>query len=137
MQPGLKPDTSFDCSESNMNRAPHNESTPGFRSRILKNTLASYISIIADLLIALLLIPFMIGHLGDADYGLWILVSAVVAYDSLLDFGIASAITKYVAEYRVLGRSKKILMTTCSISYHIDRHCSRRPYVCTALRILR
>jgi O-antigen/teichoic acid export membrane protein len=75
-----------------------------YRWRILVNVAAGYISKTADLVIALLLIPFMVGYLGDPDYGLWILVGSVVAYGSLLDFGIAAAVTKYVSEYRVLNK---------------------------------
>jgi O-antigen/teichoic acid export membrane protein len=34
---------------------------------------------------------------------MWVLVGSLVSYGSLLDFGIASAITKYVAEFRARG----------------------------------
>jgi O-antigen/teichoic acid export membrane protein len=47
-----------------------------------------------------LLTPFILQQLGKSTYGLWALVGSVVGYGSLLDLGIGSAITKYVAEYR-------------------------------------
>ena len=50
-----------------------------------------------------LLTPFMLQKLGPTEYGLWVLVSAVVAYSSLLDLGIGSAVTKYVAEHGARG----------------------------------
>ena len=89
---------------------PDNKNSPsaaktytGSNGRVLINVTASYISKFADLLIALLLIPFMVANLGDTDYGLWILVGSVVAYGSLLDFGVGSAVTKYISEYRARG----------------------------------
>lgn len=52
------------------------------------------------------LTPFILHHLGVAAYGLWIVVGSVVAYGSLLDFGIAGAVTRFVAQYRALGDTK-------------------------------
>lgn len=92
---------------------PDNKNSPsaaktytGSNGRVLINVTASYISKFADLLIALLLIPFMVANLGDTDYGLWILVGSVVAYGSLLDFGVGSAVTKYISEYRARGTTE-------------------------------
>jgi O-antigen/teichoic acid export membrane protein len=75
-----------------------------FRERLTTNSVLAITSKVANLLIAFLLVPFIVGHLGDADYGLWILLGAIVAYGALADFGIASALTKYVSEYGSLGR---------------------------------
>jgi O-antigen/teichoic acid export membrane protein len=77
------------------------------RRRVLINAVAGYISKGSDLIISLLLIPFMVARLGDADYGLWILAGSLVSYGALLDFGIASALTKYVAEYNARGTQDK------------------------------
>jgi O-antigen/teichoic acid export membrane protein len=49
--------------------------------------------------VAFMLTPFLLRQLGAEDYGLSILVGSVLAYTELLDFGLSSAITKYVAEY--------------------------------------
>ncbi|MBP7693801.1 MAG: oligosaccharide flippase family protein, partial [Anaerolineales bacterium] len=41
--------------------------------------------------------------LGADDYGLWALIGSLAAYGGLLDLGIASAVSKYIAEYRARG----------------------------------
>lgn len=82
----------------------HGES---FRSRLALNSVAALASKFGSLLIAFLLLPFIVGHLGDAQYGLWVLVSSIVAYGALAEFGIAAAVTKYVSEYSALGQHHK------------------------------
>jgi O-antigen/teichoic acid export membrane protein len=52
------------------------------------------------------LTPFILHKLGAAGYGLWILVGSVVAYGSLLKFGIPGAVIKYVAEHQARNESE-------------------------------
>ena len=66
----------------------------------LINSLSNYIGRFINMGAWLVLTPFILGQLGNAMYGLWVLVGSVVAYGFLLDFGIAGAITKYTAEFR-------------------------------------
>lgn len=74
------------------------------RRRVLLSTISNYVGQVFTLGIWFFLTPFLLRQLGASAYGLWILVGSVVAYGSLLDFGIASAVTKYVAEYRARGQ---------------------------------
>jgi O-antigen/teichoic acid export membrane protein len=51
-----------------------------------------------------LLAPFVLHRVGPSDYGLWILVTSLTGYASVLEFGISSAVIKYVSELRVKGQ---------------------------------
>jgi O-antigen/teichoic acid export membrane protein len=73
------------------------------RRRVVLSTLANYANKLVTLGVWFFLTPFLVRRLGDTQYGLWILVGSVVAYGTLLDFGIAPAVTKYVAEYHARG----------------------------------
>jgi O-antigen/teichoic acid export membrane protein len=66
----------------------------------MRSTLSNYLGKVVTLGVGFLLTPFMLHRLGAAEYGLWILVSSLVGYGALLDLGLATAVTKYVAEYR-------------------------------------
>jgi O-antigen/teichoic acid export membrane protein len=55
-----------------------------------------------------LLAPFVLRHVGAADYGLWILISSLTGYASVLEFGISSAVIKYVAEFRVRSEREEM-----------------------------
>ncbi len=49
----------------------------------------------AQLTVAFLLTPFIIGKLGDSMYGLWTLIASVVGYYGLLDLGLSVAVTRH------------------------------------------
>jgi O-antigen/teichoic acid export membrane protein len=72
--------------------------------RILRSTISNYVGRFVGLATFFLLTPFILRQLDPSLFGLWVLVGSVVAYGSLFDFGIAGAITKYVAEYQAKGR---------------------------------
>lgn len=59
----------------------------------------SYVSIGLNILITLIYTPWMIHQLGKSDYGVFALVSSFISY-FLLDFGIGSAISRFVSKYK-------------------------------------
>jgi O-antigen/teichoic acid export membrane protein len=56
------------------------------------------IGLAANTIIGFLLMPFLVHHLGDRNYGFWSLAGAVLGYYGILDFGIVSAVQFYVAK---------------------------------------
>lgn len=75
--------------------------------RVLRGTLSNYAGKLITLGTGFFLTPFLLHQLGVDGYGLWVLVGSVVAYSSLLDFGIYTAVIKYVAEYRARGEAER------------------------------
>jgi O-antigen/teichoic acid export membrane protein len=73
------------------------------RPGLATNTLWSWASAAANIGMAIFVSPLMIRRLGDEQYGLWALIFSVVEYFVLLDFGIRSALVKYVAQHYALG----------------------------------
>ncbi len=60
----------------------------------------SYFSITIRNVIALLLIPFIINHLGVSDYGIYSLVSALAGYLIVLEFGLANTTIRFLSVYK-------------------------------------
>ena len=60
----------------------------------------SYVLMIFEVLSTLLLTPFIIRTLGQAEYGVYKLSAAITAYLLLLDLGVGNAIIRYIAKYR-------------------------------------
>ena len=56
------------------------------------------VGLVANTMIAFFLMPFLVRHLGDRDYGFWALAGAILGYYGILDFGIVSAVQFYVAK---------------------------------------
>ena len=76
-------------------------------STIIKNALANYGGFFFQLVIAFFLSPFLVHHLGDTKYGIWSIVAALSGYMCLMDLGISSAMTKYVARYKETGEKEQ------------------------------
>jgi O-antigen/teichoic acid export membrane protein len=74
--------------------------------QVLVNTISNYIGKSINIVAWFFLTPFILGQLGPSLYGLWVLIGSLVAYSSLLDLGIAGAVTKYVAEFHAKGQNK-------------------------------
>jgi O-antigen/teichoic acid export membrane protein len=75
------------------------------RERVIVGMLANSAGQFVTLAIGFFLTPFILHQLGASDFGLWALVGSVVAYTSLLDFGIWGALVKYIAEFRARGET--------------------------------
>src|SRR4030043_918065 len=69
------------------------------RPSLLVSALSNWTAFGVSVLIGLFLTPFIIGHLGKTGYGIWTLISSLIGYYGILDLGVTSAITRYVARY--------------------------------------
>lgn len=66
---------------------------------IFLNNFSNALGLVAYLIISFFMMPFYLRTLGLTLYGIWHMVQSVVNYMSLMDFGMQSAVQKYVAEY--------------------------------------
>jgi len=66
---------------------------------MVRNSLFSVLRFLVLLPFPLLVVPFMLGKLGDERFGVWAIVALFTSYTQLADFGMGLALTKYVAEY--------------------------------------
>lgn len=62
----------------------------------------SYAVIAVQFVVAMSYTPVMLRLLGQAEYGLYILVVSIVGYLSLISFGLAGAYMRFYARFRVL-----------------------------------
>jgi O-antigen/teichoic acid export membrane protein len=86
-------------------------------SQLKKGAILSYITIFLTNIVGLVLTPFIIKNLGDAEYGLYTLIGAFVGYISLLDLGLNTTIVRFVAKYRAEKNKKEeenfLFITMC------------------------
>lgn len=68
----------------------------------------SYINILVHTIIGFLYIPILLHYIGKSEYGLYQLIGSLIAYFSIMDFGLTNAIVRFYARYRVLGDSRRI-----------------------------
>jgi O-antigen/teichoic acid export membrane protein len=73
---------------------------PARLATVARNLVTRYLVILTDASIGLLVLPFNVHHLGPSAWGLWMLMTSLNSYFSVLDLGYGGSITKFVAQYR-------------------------------------
>lgn len=69
------------------------------RKSIKIGAVIGYISMLATSLISLILTPILLDNLGDSEYGVYALISSVIAYFSIFDMGLGNTGIRYIAKY--------------------------------------
>jgi O-antigen/teichoic acid export membrane protein len=87
----------------------------GLRRNVALNISGKSVSILVSLFSA----PFIIYHIGLRAFGFWALISAFSQYAGLLDFGVGSALIRYVAELHSL-RDYESLARKGAASFYIS-----------------
>lgn len=72
-----------------------------------KGALISYLTIAVNIVASLLYTPWMLSKIGDSDYGLYTLAVTFINM-FLIDFGLSSAVSRFVAKYNAQGDQEKI-----------------------------
>ena len=65
--------------------------------------LLSYLNIILQTAVNFLYIPLLLYYIGREEYGLYQLIGSLVAYLSVMDFGLSSMVVRFYAKYRALS----------------------------------
>lgn len=92
------------------------------KSQLEIGALITYISIGINIISGLLYTPWIIGQIGKNDYGLYTLVNSLIAL-FMVDFGLSSATSRYVAKYRSENRKaelEKFLSTVYKLYILLD-----------------
>jgi len=89
------------------------------KGEILKNVGSSWFSLGVNVITGIFLSPFILHHLGDEAFGLWILIFSLTGYYGLFDLGIRSSIVRYVAKYSATEDYDELnrLINTAMFSY--------------------
>jgi len=67
--------------------------------RLMSNTAWNVLTLVANAVLAFLLIRFFLRHLGQARFGLWVLVGSLFRYRGIFSMGLNTAINRYVPMY--------------------------------------
>lgn len=72
------------------------------------NAISNWASLFVQIAVGLFLTPFIISHLGKSGYGIWVLVGSFTGYYGLLNLGVKSAVTRYIARYSAQNDTKNL-----------------------------
>jgi O-antigen/teichoic acid export membrane protein len=97
----------------------HMLAKPGFRRTIVKNASSNLVRLVGSGIVALLLSPFLVRMLPKDTYGAWAVLLQMTLYVGYLDFGIQTAVARFVAH-----------------THELDDHEQRDGIVSTAFAML-
>jgi O-antigen/teichoic acid export membrane protein len=73
------------------------------KRKVLQGSASNLVRVLLSMLVSLVLPPFLVSRMAPAEYSAWVLILQLSAYVNLLDFGLQTAIGKFVAEYDASG----------------------------------
>jgi O-antigen/teichoic acid export membrane protein len=87
--------------------------------RALKNVASSWAGLAMNIAVGFFLSPFILHHLGDDAFGLWVLIFSLTGYYGIFDFGIRSSLIRYVSKFQATGDKEQLarLINTSLFSY--------------------
>jgi O-antigen/teichoic acid export membrane protein len=124
------------------------------RPSLKLNALSNFAGLAVNVAIGFFLVPAMLRYLGEKQFGIWTLVSSVVGYAGLLEFGVGSAVFRYVPMFHGQGNHEKvsavistsmvfytalslvIILVTQTLAYPIANFFDGGPELATLLRIV-
>lgn len=66
--------------------------------KFIKNSIYKTVAYIWPIIVAFITIPIIVNNLGTIEYGLYIFVGTTLSLFGLVDLGVSTAITKFIAE---------------------------------------
>lgn len=73
------------------------------KSKLLQGSASNLFRALLGMAVSLLLPPFLVHRMPPTEYSAWVLILQLSSYVTFLDFGIQTAIGKFVAEYDATG----------------------------------
>lgn len=93
--------------------------TADVTEKILRNTFFIFVGRTWFLVLSIALTPYLLGGLGAAAYGVWILVDSLVRTLALVDFGFATSFVKHVAEHDARGEPEGVsAVLSCGLVFY-------------------
>jgi len=77
------------------------------KKNILLSVFSNWANLFTTVVLAFIVSPILIKQLGDETYGIWILIISLTSYFTVLDFGVNTAIVRYVSKYTALKNTLK------------------------------
>ncbi|MGA2643957.1 MAG: oligosaccharide flippase family protein [Candidatus Sulfotelmatobacter sp.] len=89
------------------------------KTRALKNVASSWGGLAVNVAVGFFLSPFILHHLGDEAFGLWILIFSLTGYYGIFDFGIRSSLVRYVSKFQATSDKDQLtrLVNTSLFTY--------------------
>jgi O-antigen/teichoic acid export membrane protein len=77
-------------------------------TNLVTGTVTRYLVLALNVGVGVVLMPFTVGHLGQTEYGLWMLVASLTTYFQLLDLGYGNGVVRHLVEADRRGDTEEV-----------------------------
>ena len=64
--------------------------------------LLSYTNILLHAVLGFIYVPILLHYIGKSEYGLYQLMGSLIAYFSVMDFGLSATVIRFYTKYKAL-----------------------------------
>ena len=68
----------------------------------------SYLNTLLHAIMGFVYVPLLLHYIGESQYGLYQLVGSLIAYFSIMDFGLTVSVTRFYSKYKALKEAKNM-----------------------------
>ena len=79
--------------------------------RLARNAWSNLLGAVVPALVMLVTVPLVVRGLGQAGYGVYSLVTAIVGYFAVMDINLTAGSVKYIAQHRARGDARQVAET--------------------------
>lgn len=74
---------------------------------IVRNVFSNWVATAANMAVGFFLSPYIVHHLGNVAYGVWVLAISSINYLGMLDLGMRSSVLRFVSRARTIGNHEE------------------------------
>lgn len=78
------------------------------KKTLVQNTAINYLSALVNIVVGLILLPFILHTIGKELYGIYLLVLVLAGYLSIMEIGVGTATVKYISQHLARDEQKEI-----------------------------
>lgn len=79
------------------------------KNNVLVSIFSNWAALVLSVIIAFIVSPLLVNTLGDETYGIWVIIVSITGYFTVLDFGVNTAIVRYISKYTALKDAKNAI----------------------------
>ncbi len=69
------------------------------KNSVIVSVCSNWVNLVLTIIAAFIVSPILVQKLGDESYGIWVLIVSITGYFTVLDFGVNSAIVRFISKY--------------------------------------
>jgi len=84
------------------------------KKKVIVDVFSNWSNLVLGVVVSFFVSPIIVHRLGNEHYGIWTLIQSVTGYFGLLDFGLNTAIVRYISMYRARNEFQKANEVYCT-----------------------